>query len=245
MEHHITTLPQDPHKQGGCMAPSMLAKKLLTGLVLVVTAAATHALTLKVKCGATSGLSSVGAALKILQNDESSGPDTINVSGACKENVAISGFDRLTLIAAPGASIADASGGTTDVLQMLDSSTVHVEGFTLNGSVSCLEDSTCTFVGNIFQGSPGDGVSVSRSYADLLPGALVPGNVIQNAAGNGLVVINGSVVRTINLTIQHSGGAGALEDSEGNLTAYVSSFVNNGDAGILVLTHSTLAARAG
>jgi len=59
------------------MAVSMLAKKLLTGLVWVVTAAATHGLTLRVKCGATSGLSSVGAALKILQNGVSSGPDTI------------------------------------------------------------------------------------------------------------------------------------------------------------------------
>jgi hypothetical protein len=222
------------------MPNSMLARNLLTALVLLVTAAASHALTLYVNCGKTSGLSSVGAALKILQHEESGGPDTINVSGSCVENIVISGFDRLTLKGASGASISDASGGTTDVLQTLDSSTVHVEGFTLNGSVSCLEGSTCTFLGDIFQGSPGDGVTVSRSYADLLPGSAVPANVIQNAAGAGLAVQNGAVVRTINLTVQHNAGGGAYEDSGGNLTLYSSSFVNNEGDGIDVLTHSAL-----
>ena len=119
------------------MAHSMLPEKLLIALIFVMTAAATDALTLKVNCGGTSGLSSVGAALKILQNaEESSSPDTINVSGACTENIVISGFDRLTLKGAAGASISDASGGTTDVLQTADSSTIRVEGLTLNGSVS-------------------------------------------------------------------------------------------------------------
>lgn len=214
--------------------------KLFTALLLVIAASVASALTLRVNCGSKSGLSSIGAALKILQDEESSGPDTINVSGACKENVAISGFDRLSLKGAPGASISDASGGTTDVLQTLDSSTVRVEGFTLNGSVSCQEGSTCTFVGNTFQGSPGEGVSVSRSYLDLLFG-----NVIQNAAGDGLDIENGSVVRTINLTVQHNGGDGAILFSGGNLTVYASSFVSNGGNGITVLTHSTLRFAAG
>jgi hypothetical protein len=130
------------------------------------------------------------------------------------------------------------------VLQMLDSSTVHVEGLTLNGSVSCLEASTCTFVGNTFQGSPGSGVTVSRSYTDLLPDSAGHGNVIQNSAGEGLDVENGSVVRTAQLTVQHNGGDGALMDSGANVTLYGSSFLNNGGSGVLVLTHSTLRAGA-
>src|SRR5207244_2661536 len=128
----------------------------------------------------------------------------VNVSGACNENVTISGFDRLTLLAAPGATLSDASGGTVDVLQVLDSSTVHIEGFIMNGGVSCLEGSHCVFVANTFQGSSGDGVQVSRSYADLLPDSAGHGSVIQNSVGRGLIVINGSVVRTIDLTVQHS-----------------------------------------
>ena len=121
--------------------------------------------------GQKSGLSSIGAALQILQNPGSEGPKILNVAGACRENVTINGFDRLTLLAAPGATISDASGGTADVLQVLDSSTVHIEGFIMNGSVSCLEGSHCVFVADTFQGSSGDGVQVSRSYADLLPTA--------------------------------------------------------------------------
>src|SRR5690349_18368373 len=45
-------------------------------------------------------------------------PATVRVSGACTENVVISGFARLTLLAAPGASIADASGGAEFALQV-------------------------------------------------------------------------------------------------------------------------------
>lgn len=222
-----------------------LTKHVCASALLLLIGATAHARTLEVNCGHKSGLFSIGAALKILQDEEASSPDTINVSGACKENVAISGFDRLTLKGVPGASISDASGGTNDVLQMLDSSTVHVEGLTLNGSVSCLEGSTCTFVGDTFQGSPGEGVTVARSYADLLPGSAVPGNVVQNAAGDGLQITHGSVVRTINLTVQHNGGDAAFLFNGANLTVYASSFVNNGGSGFEVLTHSSLLYAAG
>ena len=222
------------------MRPKQLTRYAFVAALLLPIAWATNAATLSVNCGSNAGLHSIGVALKVLQSSDSEGPSTIKVSGACTENVTISGFTRLALLAAPGASISDASGGTVDVLQVLDSSTVHLVGFTLNGSVSCLESSTCTFTGDTFQGSSGDGVTVSRSYLDLLPGTAVHGNFIQNSAGGGLLVLNGSVVRTIELTVQHNGAAGAFLQSGGNLTAYSSSFVSNGGEGISVLNHSTL-----
>src|ERR1700688_3781569 len=52
-------------------------------------------------------------ALKMLDPE---GPNTINVSGSCRENVLIQGFGRLTLKANPGASISDASGGAGNVV---------------------------------------------------------------------------------------------------------------------------------
>ena len=119
---------------------------------------------------------------------------------------------------------------------VIHSSIVDIEGFTLNGSVGCYSGSHCIFGSNIFQGSPGDGVIASRSYADLF------GGIIQNSSGRGLVVGQGSVVRTVDLKIQNC-GAGATAIDGGNLTVTAvngSSFVNNAGDGILGLAHSTL-----
>jgi hypothetical protein len=45
------------------------------------------------------------------QYSEDHGPSTINVSGACHENVLFQNVDRLTIAGSNGASITDASGG--------------------------------------------------------------------------------------------------------------------------------------
>jgi hypothetical protein len=230
------------------MQASNFFKHVFASALLLLIGSTAHATTLTVHCGQKYGLNTIGAALRVLQNAESAGPHTISVSGACNENVTISGFNRLRLLAAPGATISDASGGTSDVLQMLDSSTVHVEGFILNGSVSCFEGSHCAFVADTFQNSLGDCVTVARSYTDLLPGSAVHGNVIQNCGGVGLTLTHGSVVRTIELTVEHITpgpgtfpGAAVFVDDASSLTAYTSSFVSNGNDGIYVRRHSTLA----
>jgi len=91
---------------------------LCLSLLLLMSASAVRAATLYVNCGGRAGLTSIGAALKALQYAEDHGASTINVSGACNENVVIQNFDRLTLNAAPGASINDSSGGNSDTVQI-------------------------------------------------------------------------------------------------------------------------------
>jgi hypothetical protein len=106
-------------------------------------------------------------------------PHTLRVSGTCKENVVIQSFDRLTLIANPGAAISDASAGNMAVVDIEDSQRITLEGFTINGGatgVMCGDHSLCHFKKNTIQGAVngGDGVAVSEfSHATL------EGDVIQ------------------------------------------------------------------
>jgi hypothetical protein len=151
-------------------------------------------------------------------------PHTIRVVGACHENLVLSGFARLTLLAWPGASISDASGGTDYVVQTARSATVELQGFRINGSVGCFEGSTCSFITDTFQG--GDGVTVIRSYADLLSGS-----IIQNCAG-GLFVGNGSVVRTDSLTVRNCDGDGIRVVGGAHVTVFSSTIRNNDGSGI-------------
>src|SRR5215470_10817229 len=131
-------------KIGGCLSLSLL---------LLMFAGNVGAATLYVNCGAKEGLHSIGAALKVLQYVP--GPSTINVSGACHENVVIQSLDRLMLSAAPGASINDPSGGNLDVIDILDSRDVSVNNFTISGGaygISCSDRSLCRLNGNSVQG---------------------------------------------------------------------------------------------
>src|SRR5262249_16907134 len=99
---------------------------------LIAWAGPVRAATLNVNCGDKVGLTSIGAALTALQYSEGRGPNTINVSGACHENVVIQSVDRLTLNAINGASVSDASGGKKDVIAVLDSRGIAINGFTIN-----------------------------------------------------------------------------------------------------------------
>jgi len=89
-------------------------------MLLVASPGGARAATFYVNCGAQEGQHGIGAALKSLQNVP--GPNTINVSGACHENVVIQSFDRLTVNAVKGASVSDASSGKRDVISIFDSS---------------------------------------------------------------------------------------------------------------------------
>ena len=78
------------------MKSSNFRKHLYASALLLLIGSTAHATTLNVSCGArsTSGaFASIGAALKTLQYSESRGPTTINVSGACHENVVIQNVD--------------------------------------------------------------------------------------------------------------------------------------------------------
>lgn len=214
-----------------------IKKYLVASAFLLLIGSAAQAGTLWVNCGGKGGFTTIGAAIKALQSIPVAGTATIIVSGACHENVVIQSIDQLTLTAVKGASITDASGGTTDVVAVGPTATVNVEGFTLNGSVGCYSGSNCTFSSNVFQGSPGDGVTISRSNAKLTE------DVIQNSSGRGLVVAAGSVAAAFDVKIQHCGSGGATAIDGGNLTVNAvnsSSFVNNANDGIQGLAHSTL-----
>src|SRR5271168_2673792 len=121
------------------MTALKLARYVLASLVLMSIGSLAQALTLSVNCGAKEGLTSINAALKVLQGPFGSLPNTINVSGACHENILIQNIDHLTLNAINGASITDTSSGVREVIDV-----AHSAGFILNGfTVTATCPSTC------------------------------------------------------------------------------------------------------
>ena len=104
-----------------------LSKYVFAPILLLSVGSVAQALTLTVNCGAKDGLNSIGAALKVLQGPLGSLPSTINVSGACHENILIQNMDRLTLNAVNGASITDVSDGSHEVIDV-----EHSAGFALS-----------------------------------------------------------------------------------------------------------------
>jgi len=213
-----------------------------------------------VDCGsANKAINSINNALGSLDPSED---NTVYVRGACKENVTISGFDRLQLIAQNGASITDASGDTVSVISIDNSTRVSVKGFTLNGSgpnaqtevIDCTF-SYCSFSGNTVQGGS-DGVDVSRGAR-----ASFSGDLIQNNNGSGIFVGQNGFVLAIGLTtqkngqganvaggflqinsstIQNNSGAGIAVRLNGTVNMFASTVTGNGGNGVSVLSHSTL-----
>ena len=169
-------------------------------LLLLCGSAAAHSGTLYVHCGGSTGLTTIGAALKALKDSEEGGPSTINVSGACHENVVIQNTDRLTIAGSNGASITDASGGAADVIDVRNSR-VTITGLTIDGqtglgndAVDCEHGSQCTLLGNTIQGD----LFAVGVYA--LSSALIVGGVVKNATAAGIFAF-GDVV-TAGVSIQ-------------------------------------------
>jgi len=207
----------------------------LTALLLIPVGTVSAA-TLQVNCAAKEGLHSIGAALKVLQNVP--GPGTINVSGACNEDVVIQGMDRVTLNAVNGASINDPSSGNNATLSIIDSRTITVNNFVINGYaagtsgndvVDCQRASVCVFNGDTVQNAPGGaGIGVfSGSYVDIEGGSL------QNNTGwTGLAVFNGA--RAIGVGVTSQGNwRGAVVAMGGHLQVYNSTFTSSIDIGIM------------
>jgi hypothetical protein len=226
-------------------------------LVLSLSAGSVQAGTLYVNCGGKYGLTSIAAALKALQYGEEHGSATITVSGVCNENVVIQSLDRLTLNAAPGASINDPSGGNLDVIDVVDSRDVSINNFTISGGalgVNCLDRSLCRINGNTIQGANTAGVGVFFSQAD------VNGGVIRNNA-TGVTVINSSGAKVQGVAVQSNGtGIEVRTDSLVNTDATISgnsgtglflhdnatvnclgcTVSNNGDHGVIVRQNSSV-----
>ena len=186
-------------------------KSLCLLLLLFTSAGAARAANLYVNCGGKGGLTTIGAALKALQYVP--GPNTINVSGACHENILIQNTDRLTLNAAQGASIATASSGLMDLIDVNNSTGFTLRGFTLTGggdTVSCYYQSHCLLVQNTIGGGTGNAIAVYPTAS-----AFVVGGVLQNASFNGLLV-RGDVIAA-GVTAQNNGTNGAAVQEGGRL----------------------------
>ena len=165
---------------------------------------------------------------------------TILVSGTCKENVLIQGFDRLNLLTTTlGTSINDASGGTQITVEIDNSQNVTVQGFTINGGaagVGC-GTSSCYLTGNTIQSSLFNGVLVSTASS-----AVLTGNVIQNSGERGLTVNVNSTVSSNSDIFQGNGSAGIFAN-QGYVFAGTATIRNNGGdgtAGIVATNHSAI-----
>ena len=222
--------------------PTIYLKKVVyASALLLLMGSTTHAATLWVNCGARSGLTSINAALKALQSSESRGPATINVSGACHENIVIQSLDRLTLTAVSGASVSDASGGKLDVIAISDSRDVAIDGFTINGvpgddnGVSCNDFSTCRLSGNVIQGAGNGGFAVfSQSQATL------DGDTLQNNAGAGLLMRSGSKVRAGSRPFISRANGQGINIGRQAFAYIVAVIESNSGQGVVVQFQSTL-----
>ena len=163
-------------------------------------------------------------AVKLLAGSNPQGPNTITVVGSCRDNIVVQSMDRLTLITKKGASITDRSNGRLAVVDIEDSHSVTLQGFTINGSaVLCRTASVCYLTGNTIQG--GGGVEVGGGSH-----AFFESNVIQNG-GRGATVENGSQMFSSNDVFQGN-GQGVFVQFGAYFEASNSSFLNNG-VGIL------------
>ena len=175
---------------------------------------------LKVNCDGTGALSTINGALKLLTPQ---GPNTLTVSGACHENVVIQSFDRLSLIANPGASITDVSNGNLDTILITDSQRISISGFTINGGsggINCVNGSLCRLSGNTIQGVQGYGVIVNGSRATL------NGDTIQNNILRGLSVIDDGAVDASGITVQGNRD-GVVLNAAGHVTASGGTTIQN------------------
>jgi len=217
----------------------MLVSKSSTARICVVfflLVAAAQAETLRVNCNSKKGLTHISQAINILQHDASQGSSTILVSGTCNENVVIQSLDNLTLTAQGVASINDSSGGNADVLDIVDSRRVSVNGFTINGGangVGCLDASLCRFSGNTVQGSANYGVVVNESQATF------NGDTLQNHGGRGLSVIDHGTADAFGISV-HGNGDGIVLNSGAYVVIGNSTIQNNQRFGIFASNHSTV-----
>jgi hypothetical protein len=216
-----------------------IKQSLIASAFLLLLGSAAQASTLWVNCGGKGGLNSIGVALKLFQSPLAVGPNSINVSGACHENVVIQGIDRLTLTAVKGASISDTSGGNLVTVTIDDSRDVTINGFTINGgaggadALDCQDGSLCRLSGNSIQGAVngyGVGVFFSQMFLD--------GGTLQNN-NTGLGAINGASAKATNVIIQNN-SANGIEIRGQSLVNATTTITANAAGGVFVHESGTL-----
>jgi len=183
---------------------------------------------------------SIGATLAHLSQTGNTRGVTISVTGTCNEDVLIQGFDRLTLAALTGTTINDPSGGTKITVDIEDSRSVTLQGFTINGGaegVLCSSSSVCYLTGNTIESSLGNGILVSAASS-----AVLNGNVIQNNGVRGMTDNLNSSANTNNDIFQGNAGPGIVTN-QGYVLMFTSLIQNNGSngrPGISAISHSAI-----
>jgi hypothetical protein len=165
-------------------------------------------------------------AVKLLADSNPQGPNTITVSGSCRDNILIQSMDRLTLITKNGASITDRSKGGLTVVDIEDSRSVTLQGFTINGGgtgVGCGNASVCYLTGNTIQGA----IFLWNVGVGGGSHAFLESNVIQNSAFRGAVVGDGSQMFSSNDVFQDNADKGVVAAFGAYFVASNSSFLNN------------------
>ena len=166
-----------------------IKKCLVATALLLLMGSAAQANTLWVNCGAKGGLNSISTALKIiLQSELAAGPNTINVSGACHENVQIKNMQQLTLKGINGASVSDTTNGVIETIGIYYSTGIIVSDLTVNG------------------GGAATGISDAISVGEAM--VQFNGITAQNSASDGVGVYRGATVFINVATLQHNGYAG-------------------------------------
>jgi len=170
-------------------------------------------------------------AVKLLATANPQGPNTITVSGSCRENILIQSMDRLTLTTKTGASITDRSGGSLAVVEIEDSQRVTLQGFTINGGAQGILSNTaslCYLTGNTIQGPGRFGINVIKGSR-----AFLESNMIEDW-GRGAFVDSGGQVFSSNDVFQRNGGSALVILAAAYFESLNSKFDNNGvgiDAG--------------
>jgi len=223
-----------------------IRKYVIAPASLLLMASTAPATTLYVNCAAKEGLHSIGAALKTLQIAEGRGPTTINVSGACHENVVVQSLDRVTLNAVNGASVSDASGGKLDVISIFDSRDVAINGFTINAGsdgvsgangISCNDWSACRLALNVIQGAgSGAGFAVYQASEATVDGDTFQNNGVGLIANSGTKVRAGGQARPIT---SRNNGRG-LQLTRLSFAFILANLNNNTELGVRLAFHSTL-----
>jgi Right handed beta helix region len=228
-----------------------LTKYVCVPAMLLLLGSTAQAATLSVNCGGKYGLTTINAALNALQHsEESHGPSTINVSGACHENILIQNLDRLTLNAVNGASITDASFGTSEVIDVDNSHGFTLQGFTITSTcpsgctspdaISCYNGADCLLIQNTISGASPNGSGVGV-YA--LSRVRVVRGIVQNN-GVGLFATDSGEMLALGVTVQGNGGGVVLNRGANILVradhVTPSVIANNQSQGIYATDGSTI-----
>jgi hypothetical protein len=236
-----------------------LAQQFAVLCAFLLMAGSMQASTINVQCGGSQNPTSITAALLLVNP---AGPNTLNISGTCNENVVINKFNRLTLSGRSGSRVTDASGKTAQTILVIDSTDVVFQNMNVDGGIAgiqCDSFSVCRFTGVTVRNS-GAGIQITQSRAELdttsirhtqnglasLDGSSVRldfGVDIENSE-NGIDVQDGSSLNAINATVTNNQMQGVYV-SDGAHLSLSSTTISGNRNGVAVQSHSSVDFGAG